>query len=227
MVKTSLTDILKGNDNEFNIAISQKGLNTKLYINKKKEVRTISVSRIRLTYDLKRFQEDTTEYVSEQLCAHQNYHELIKGRLLDAYKNLHDFLDGESNVERSFQFVPENMVKYLIEISKLVVAPKTWTKFKTSRGELKRGIQNENLDIMAYEFVETIIQYGKEFVSERLAQSNGQLPELVRVDLAEWEKVQGDLSFLYSRLIGTANKKVQGTQRLYKMFFPNSADPIQ
>ena len=225
MAKTSLTNMLNGN--EFDITVSQDGLDTNLYINKETGVKTISAHGITLAYDSKRFQEDTATYVAEQLGAHQDYHKLVRGELSESYGDLHNLLDKESDIERLFQFVPEDATRPFIEIAKLVVAPMAWARFKTLNGQLRETVQNENLGATEYKFIEAIVNYGKGFVGEKLAQSNGQLPEAVRTDLNEWEKVQGDLSFLYSRLVGTADKKVQAGQRIYKLLFPNSSNPIQ
>lgn len=84
----------------------------------------------------------------------------------------------------------------MIEIAKLVVAPMSWARFKTLKGDLRESVQSENMGVVGYKFIEAIVNYGKGFVGDRLAQSNGQLTEAVRTDLTEWNKVQGDLSFL-------------------------------
>lgn len=225
MAKASLTDMLKGN--ELDITISQEGLDTNLHVNKETGLRTISAHGITLEYDPKRFQEDSAAYVAEQLSAHQDYHRLVRGELSSAYGDLHDVLDEESDIERLFQFVPENATRLLIELVKLVAAPMAWARFRTLRRQLKESVQNENLGATGYKFIKAFVNYGKCFVSGRLAQSNGQLPEAVRSDLVKWEKVQGDLLYLYSGIVATADKKVQASQRMYKLLFPNSADIIQ
>jgi hypothetical protein len=225
MARISLTDMLNGN--ELDITISQRGLDTTLYVNKDTGVRTISAHGITLTYDPERFQKDPAAYVAEQLAAHQNYHGLVRCELSDAYRGLDDILKMESDIRRASQFVPENVTRPLIEIVKLALAPIAWLRFRTLNGKLRESVQNENFRAVVYGFIEAIVNYGKNFVDERLAQSNGQLPEAVRTDLTKWGNVQRELSYLYSRLVATADKRVQAEQRMYKLLFPNSADPIQ
>lgn len=98
MAKTSLTDMLNGNE----FGYSQEGLDTNLHVNKETGVRTISAHGITLAYDPKRFQEDTAPYVAEQLGAHQDYHKLVRGQLSDAYGDLHNMLDKKAMLKESF-----------------------------------------------------------------------------------------------------------------------------
>ncbi len=225
MAKKSLTDLL--GDDEFDITLSQEGLATTLHINQVRGVRTISAHGITLAYDLERFQEDPAVYVAEQLRTHQEYHKLVRGELSGAYRDLHDLLDKESDVEGIFRLLPEDATRSAIEVAKLAIAPTYWARFRTLRGALKESVQSVNLEMMGYALIEAMINYGKRFVDERLSQSAGKLPNTVTADVAEWKTVQGELSYLYSKIVAAGRKKVQVGQRLYQLLFPNSADIIE
>ena len=90
------------NSNEFNITISQEGLDTHIHFNKEKGVRTISANGLTLIYDPERFERDVAEYAAEQLKAHHGYHELVTGELSAAYEGLCGTLGKESDIERAF-----------------------------------------------------------------------------------------------------------------------------
>jgi len=186
----------------------------------------ISTSRYGLpvSYDLKRFEEDPATYVAEQLSTHQKHHELVREELLDFYGKLDDYFDRENDIEHILQFVPEpeNAISTVNKLVRLILAPIAWIQFKTLKGLYREEIQNKQFYVQGYKFIEAIFNYGKNFVDKKLAQSNVQLPEAVSTDLEEWAKVQGDLSYLYSRLVATANKEVQMRKRKYKELFPNS-----
>jgi len=186
----------------------------------------ISTSRYGLpvSYDLKRFEEDPATYVAEQLSTHQKHHELVREELLDFYGKLDDYFDRENDIEHILQFVPEpeNAISTVNKLVRLILAPIAWIQFKTLKGLYREEIQNKQFYVQGYKFIEAIFNYGKNFVDKKLAQSNVQLPEAVSTDLEEWAKVQGDLSYLYSRLVATANKEVQMRKGKYKELFPNS-----
>ena len=122
---------------------------------------------------------------------------------------MHDLLDELSDYDRCFQSFPEYAKRPLIEIIKLIIAPAAWIRFRTLRDKYKGDVQNEQLNAKGYKYIETIVDFGKKFIDERLARSDGKLSEAVRDDLLEWGKVQGDLSFMYAELVKTADRIVQ------------------
>lgn len=223
MAKKSLSEILE-NRKMGDIPFSQEGLDITFDVNKEPGIRSIPIHGVTLSYDSKRFEKDPATYVAEQLSAHQKCHESVKEKLLDAYEKLNKDLDRESRIEHILQFAPnpENTMSTVNKLLRLILAPLAWIQFKTVKGLLREDIQDRQFGVQGYKLIETMFNYGKNFVDERLEQSNGQLPEAVSTDLEEWAKVQGDLSYSYSRLVDTANKEVQMSKRRYKQLFPNS-----
>lgn len=219
MEKTSLNYMI--DDNKFNITVSQKGLDTNLHINKETGIRTISAHGINLAYDPIKFKEDPATYIAEQINNHQNYHKLIKKELMDSYKSFNDIISRENDLERMLGFVSEDTVKTIFSICKLIATPITWLKFQTLEGKHKKAIEWGELDADGYRATEVIINYGEHFIKERLNQSNIQLPETIKNSLVKWEKVQKKLSYSYSKLVNTADKKVEARQRKYDRIFPN------
>ena len=191
-------------------------------MNKETRVRTISTEGITLSYDSKRFEQDPATYVAAQLKVHQDYHELVRRKLSEAYQSLNDGLGEIGDLERRLQFVPENIARFTIELSKLIMAPCAWIRLKTLRGYMKEGIQQRQAWAEGYRVIERSINGGKDFIGEIRTQLNGQLPETVRNDLEQWGKAQEDLLYTYSRLHATAEKRVKAAQRVYKLFFPDS-----
>lgn len=220
MTKVSLTNLCEAL--KYDINICQGELKTDLHVDREEGIITISACGLTLAYDPNRFKKDKEIYATEQLKTHQKYHEMVRKELFCAYKDLHEKLDKESDLERGFQFIPEDIQRPIIEFAKLVTTPLAWITFRSLGGIIREDIQNGELVATGYSLVEAAINYGKHFVEKIIEQSNGQLPEIVKVDLVEWEKVQKELSYLYSRLVATSEKKVEVDKRMYKLLFPNS-----
>jgi len=226
MPKQSLVEILS-DGNKFDINQFQKELDKHLPVDTYENAITLSAHGLALVYDPERFEEETVEYVAEQLKVHRDYHELMRGRLLDSYGELNDILSDESDIEKDFQFVSEETIPPLIRTVKLLLAPMSWIRFRTLRGELKEAIEEKRYTATKYRVGESIVNYGLRFVDERLKLADNKFSEGVNSNLVEWAKIQKNLGYLYSRLVATADKRVQVGERMYKLLFPNSGDVIK
>ena len=76
-----------------------------------------------------------------------------------------------------------------------------WIHFETLQGRFRKSVQNENLMVATYMIVGEMVKYGKNMIDKELGQSDGRLSVPIKSDLAEWQKIQGDLSYLYTRLV--------------------------
>jgi len=226
MTEESLTELIGDfEDTDLEITIKQKDLETTIKARKKGPV-IISAYNIALTYDKRRFEENATFYVAEQLIAHQNYHELISRELSSEYTDIHEMSIKQNDIDRDLNFIPENTIRPIVEIAKLLIAPKSWIKFKTLRGDLKEKIRSKIHNSSEYKIIQSAIGCGERFINRLIAEPN-ELAEPVMDDLERWKNMQIKIGYVYSRLVATTEKKVEVGRRWYKFMFPGAEDPLK
>lgn len=107
----------------------------------------------------------------------------------------------------------------MITLTKLSMAPGYWIKFQTLRGQLKEYVALAETEIRKYRTIEKVINKGND-ISDMFLANSDHLSESDKKILFEWNKVQKDLSYSFSRLTTTAEGIFLVQKRIYDLFFP-------
>ena len=149
-------------------------------------------------------------------------------RSLQQQRELHQGVEREGNVERPFQYLSEDqrrMVNWIGVWMGALRSIKTWKslkEFKTPKGRFRGKVEECTAKLNTYRSVVDNLNYGKGLIDERLSRPNQYLSETARNNLMEWGKVQGELTFVFSRVFSIVEKQVQAAQRTYHLIYPNS-----
>jgi len=218
MAETSLMDIFPGDI--LRLTVAPGGISTDIYVNKKTGVWSIITEKHRLIYDPKRFREGQVDYAIEELNAHEAYEADTIKVLKGAYLDLNDALNAASDLEKTLGFITRNRPSFIL--GKLYLELSAMLRQKTLRGQLDEDIYIKRTDSFGYKFIEAIVNYGEKLLKDRLEGSPGELTDMVRATFGEWLNVQGNLSYLYSRLVATADKRAQAALKVYNLLCPDS-----
>lgn len=197
------------------VRVSQDGLDTLLYVNQRSGVQRISADGLTLSYDPKAFEQSPARYVTEQLVAHRKYQELVRKELSKVSGDLQGLLAAERGGEDALYDLPKEAAKPMMWLGKLLAAPSAWVRGRTLNGQIRENIENNKTLAEAYRHIESVIEYGRGFVEERL-RAGSKLPETVRTELMQLKGVIEELSTIYSRLATAADRKAQAGQRTYQ-----------
>lgn len=219
MAKKSLDEAVK-DFTVINMTIHQEGLETHICLNKKNKSTSISAQGITLDYNERKFIENPEQYINEQLKAHKKYYQLLRENLFDAYEGLNKKLEVKNDMERAFDFFPENTSKPTIALCKIINAPASWIKFKTLKSEFRDKVKVYGIGVMGYKTIKIVIDCGYEILKKQLEKSNETISEEDKNKLKECISISEKLKDLYSRLIDTTEKEVKVAKKMYYLFYP-------
>lgn len=182
---------------------------------------SISLHEVTLVYDMDKFKEEPKYFIEEQLKTHKNCLGEVNKELSDAYIKWNDKLEKESDLERIFQFIPENTKRPVIELAKIIAAPAFLIEFTTLRSNIVKNIQDNEVLAETYKSIKEVIDYGKEFFDNCKILHKEIISEETMLNLDECVGVIKELSYRYARLTETTRKIAEVDKRLYELLFPN------
>lgn len=181
---------------------------------------SISLYDVTLIYDKNKFKENPKKYIEGQLEVHKKCLDAAKEELSGAYKELNDKLESEGDLERVMRFIPENAIRPIIELTKLIAAPSYLLEFKTLKSSLNKEIHDDETSVETYKSIREILGYGREFLEDRKIEYDETLSDNARSWLDECIHAIKEVYYRYTRLTETAEKIVEADKRFYALLFP-------
>ena len=189
--------------------------------------RSISVENIVLDYNVKRFEDDPQGYLSEQLDAHRKYVLAIQAKLNAEYTTVNKGIENEIDLNRKLQFLPETKHQLVYKIARWFLTPLCWLMGTTLQKMAEEAIVSEKQIKLGYSLVQLAVIYGNILFND-LKLRNPEVSEDTgtRDAIDECISQTKNLQLLYSRLMGTSDKKIAYNERLYQLIFPENQPKI-
>jgi len=201
---------------EFDECISQIGLKIKITKNKDSGTILIHTSKADLEYNSKKFEENAKEYVVSQVESHTKYKREVDLRFSNIKKQLQTLLKEEKSLELLLGVLNEPYDQYFLNFQKFVFAPIYWMQFKTFEEQLQENFKYAKKSLDGSIKFKELITFGEKFIETRLIENKN---SCLNENLAEWLKIQKELSSTYSLINYTKTNLLKFHQRELETYY--------
>jgi hypothetical protein len=202
----------------------KKDLETVIELNQPELFCSLKRKDVTILYDQKSLDSNLSCYLTQQAKMHEQYNELVRKELMEKYHELNEMVEKNSEIKKALEFVPDDMQKRLISISKLIMGPSSWVQAKSLKSEFEKAIDRERYSITAHIIFKDFFKYGATFLERNRAKYNERLQEAERELLEDCLQKAKDMSGMYQRMIDTTQKEITELKELRNVFYPLKPD---
>lgn len=193
-----------------------------VYVHGKKDFRSVLLNGLSLTYCPDLFKKYPDIYIPEQVDNHsrvlknlQNTSDEYSKELAERERIMSQFIDLMPSL-------PNLVVRFWVAKAKFRAALFSLRKFRTLKSRWKDQIEMARVLSFTYGVVNSVMDYGKDFVEQKVKNPGIPLCSESRADLEEWYGIQQDLSRVSRNLADNLEGILRLDKRDFGIFYPNN-----